>query len=81
MEKKYDIKLEEILRGWGKLVKIKFIKNDLSEKEKEIVAERLKTCNTCPNRTRLYICKSCGCFLPAKVVLMNQKCIENKWSH
>lgn len=78
MEKKYNWK--SIYDGWAKLVKIKLKLKTIPEHQKELILERVETCNNCEERTKLNICKTCGCFLPAKVLLINQKCKLNKWN-
>jgi len=78
MEKNYKFSIREAFNGWAKLLKNKLVKDNLSQYEKDIIIERMDSCNSCPDR-KWNICGACGCFLPAKVILMNQKCKKNRW--
>ena len=45
-----------------------------------IVAKRLAICSECPRLIkRVQICKECGCFMPAKVWLLDSWCPLQKW--
>lgn len=49
--------------------------------DQQRVVERLATCNNCPRLIKaVQVCKECGCFMPAKVWLMKQRCPLNKWA-
>lgn len=51
----------------------------LSERQ-EVVAKRSGICGDCPELIKkIQICKQCGCFMPAKVWLMDAHCPLNKW--
>ena len=42
--------------------------------------QRYDICKTCDLFNRiLLICNSCGCFMPAKIKLVNADCPEGKW--
>ena len=46
----------------------------LSERQ-EVVAKRNSFCSECPELIKkIQICKQCGCFMPAKVWLMDESC-------
>lgn len=79
MEKNYKFSLKEALSGWAKLVRIKLKVSKLSEEEQDVVLSRVDTCNNCKDRVSFNICGACGCYLPAKVVIMNQKCKNKLW--
>lgn len=43
---------------------------------------RYSICQACPKNLfdpDLFTCKSCGCFMPAKVKLLNAECPEGIW--
>ena len=45
-----------------------------------IVAKRLAFCAECPRLIkRIQLCKECGCFMPAKVWLLDSWCPLAKW--
>ena len=45
-----------------------------------IVAKRLAFCSECPRLIkRVQLCKECGCFMPAKVWLLDSWCPLAKW--
>jgi hypothetical protein len=47
----------------------------------QAVVDRLATCNECPRLIKaLQVCKECGCFMPAKVWIMGQRCPLDKWA-
>ena len=51
----------------------------LSERQ-EVVAKRNSFCSECPELIKkIQICKQCGCFMPAKVWLMDAWCPLQKW--
>ena len=44
------------------------------------VVDRLATCNECPRLIKaVQVCKECGCFMPAKVWLLDSWCPLQKW--
>lgn len=79
MEKNYSLEILDIFKGWGKLIRLKLRTKTLSPLEQEVILERTKICNDCSYRKQLDICGACGCYLPAKIVLMNQKCKKGLW--
>jgi len=47
----------------------------------QIVVDRLTTCNNCPQLVKpVQVCRECGCFMPAKVWLMGERCPIDKWA-
>jgi len=45
-----------------------------------VVAKRQNICADCPELTTIIqICKQCGCFMPAKIWLMDARCPLKKW--
>lgn len=45
-----------------------------------VVAKRQNICAGCPELTKtIQICKQCGCFMPAKIWLMDAWCPLKKW--
>ena len=45
-----------------------------------IVAKRLSICSECPRLIKpVQLCKECGCFMPAKVWLLDSLCPLEKW--
>lgn len=79
MEENYKFSLKQALEGWGRLTKIKLGISKLSEKEKKVVNDRLVICHNCDKRIKGNICGECGCFIPAKVLVIKQKCKLKKW--
>jgi len=84
-------KLNEILDGWGNLIKSNF---GLLGEEYQIMAEqRLVLCNSCPIRTNNtcdpskeirniktnQIVKGCGCNISAKTLSPQSECPAGKW--
>ncbi len=64
-------KLRSIYDGWKHIV--------WSSKEVEAVAmERAKICSECA-LSKMSFCKQCGCYIPAKIRSMTEKCPINKW--
>ena len=48
---------------------------------KHIYKERLTTCKSCEHFQKMaLVCKSCGCFMPAKAKIANLRCPEDKWT-
>lgn len=47
---------------------------------KEEYKSRLKTCNLCPHKSSINICKLCGCFVILKAKLAEAKCPDNRWN-
>lgn len=73
-----DIKqLSNIATGFGNLLKSKLIVLD-DEKEK-LGKKRISVCNSCEFKSKANTCKKCGCFLPAKVLSVNDKCPIKLW--
>jgi hypothetical protein len=51
-------------------------------KDKELepfALRRIKICRDCEDY-ELYLCKHCGCFMPAKTKFKLAKCPINKWT-
>ena len=45
-----------------------------------IYKERLAVCNSCEQyQPAVKLCKSCGCFMPAKAKIAQIRCPEDKW--
>ena len=55
--------------------------NKNMERAQPAIAERrLETCKTCPRFVRFtHQCKECGCFMDAKVKLLDATCPLDKW--
>lgn len=70
--------LQDIFKSWGFLIKLKLRVAKLTQEDLEVVNERLIACNSCTER-KFNICKVCGCYLPAKVLSITQKCKLGKW--
>lgn len=85
------MQLENILTGWGNLVKDKF--NLLDEDTKYIASIRMMHCNGCPIRKN-NVCdpngqiknlvtgklvKGCGCNVAAKTLAPKAHCPAAKW--
>lgn len=84
-------KLNEILDGWGNLVKNTF--GILDEQTKKIAEQRLlhcdvchiRTVNTCdPNKAIEHVqtkewVRGCGCNISAKTLSRKSKCPAGKW--
>ena len=83
--------IEQILTGWGNLVKSHFV--DLNPELKAESESRLKICNSCdmrsggtcaPNKEGKHIktgkmTRGCGCRLAAKALSPNSECPLGKW--
>ena len=84
-------KLNEILDGWGNLIKSNF---GLLGEEYQVMAEkRLLICNPCPIRTAntcdpnkmimhehtQEIVRGCGCNIAAKTLSQKTSCPAGKW--
>ena len=41
--------------------------------------ERLTTCSGCELFSSFKRCSACGCFVPVKALLIDEKCPEGKW--
>lgn len=47
---------------------------------KFVYKERMNTCAGCEHFQKMALmCKSCGCFMPAKAKIANIRCPEDKW--
>lgn len=68
-------KVSDIGEGWFKLAMTEFRVLRRSEMGKM----RFDICNSCDNLTKLNTCKHCGCYMPAKVLVNNATCPDNKW--
>jgi hypothetical protein len=50
------------------------------DRQKELYSQRMAICKGCQQfDAKLYRCKSCGCFLPAKTRVERELCPEGKW--
>ena len=48
--------------------------------EKSESKKRISICNSCPYyRSKVKICRKCGCFMPAKILFKNNTCPIGKW--
>jgi len=46
-----------------------------------IYQQRMQICNSCEEFVKtLKVCKSCGCFMPAKAKIANLRCPKDKWT-
>ena len=83
--------INEILNGWGNLIKNTF--GLLDEQTRKLAENRLEHCNICTNRTQ-NICdpnkhilniktkefvKGCGCNIAAKTLSRKSQCPAGKW--
>lgn len=84
-------KLNEILDGWGNVLKDKF--GILDEQTRQLAESRLLYCNLCsirngntcdPNKSIInvrtqQIAKGCGCNIAAKTLSPKSQCPAGKW--
>ena len=64
-------KLKSIYDGWRNII--------WENPEVELIAkQRAKICSECA-RSKMDICKECGCYIPAKIRSMSERCPINKW--
>lgn len=67
-------KITHIIRGWY----YSFIGVNY-----ELGQQRLKHCNVCSHHLKLtkniYVCDLCGCVTSKKVLVPEEKCLEQKW--
>jgi hypothetical protein len=84
-------KLNEILDGWGNLIKSNF--GLLGEEYRLMAEERLLHCNVCPirsdntcdpnkmilNEKTNQMVSGCGCNIAAKTLSRASKCPADKW--
>ena len=68
---KQKSKITRIIEGWRNLL---FRMNESNE----IIINRSKICFSCENCIGK-ICSNCGCFIPAKINSIEEKCPINKW--
>ncbi|NDB27945.1 hypothetical protein EB151_00135 [archaeon] len=48
---------------------------------KHIYKQRMDICKACPEyMQRIYTCRECGCFMPAKSKIANIRCPKDKWT-
>jgi hypothetical protein len=64
-------KVERIIEGWGNFT-------FRSPETEGIAKERAKICAVCPENKH-ELCKMCGCYIPAKIRSMSEKCSKNLW--
>lgn len=41
---------------------------------------RMKICKSCESLTKMFTCKECHCFMPAKILLPYADCPLKKWT-
>lgn len=76
------IKGLNIIRGF---IKLSLQEIGMSGEPSEQATKRMETCIACPLGGGQEIeswnkfCKSCGCFMPAKVLVDKEVCPEGKW--
>jgi hypothetical protein len=75
-DKKATTKFQNIIEGW--INQAKSMLGILPEDLKAMSERRLAICMGCPQR-KVFVCKSCGCPLIAKVKSTGEKCPLNKW--
>ena len=51
----------------------------VSKEIKELSEKRMAICEECPFKTKMNVCKACGCYLPAKTKSKVESCPKNKW--
>ena len=90
-QQKNPSQIEQILTGWGNLVKSHFV--DLAPELKTESEKRLNICNTCdmrnggtcnPQKTGIHVVtgqevRGCGCRLAAKALSPGSVCPLGKW--
>jgi hypothetical protein len=64
-------KISSIIEGWKNLL---FRSNETNE----VIISRSKICYNCDKNISKF-CKLCGCFIPAKINSLQEKCPLNKW--
>ena len=66
-------KIKNIVTGWTNLAR---------RKTNDLIKARLKACRNCGSNRwkgmRMW-CKECGCYIPAKVRVPDEKCKLGKW--
>ena len=67
-----DINVKEIIEGWKNL-----ITGDLDSEP--VAKERMLICSACDELSKKYVCKKCGCYMPAKTRSGASKCALGKW--
>lgn len=65
-------KFQRIVEGWGNLLKN-------NPKAEEVATKRAIICAKCPKLNGILFCTRCGCFVPAKIRSIEEKCKENLW--
>lgn len=71
-------KATDIVEGFTNLLKSKLLigKPEIDE----LASLRMDVCNSCQFKSTVTNrCKACGCYLPAKTRVLDQKCPKNKW--
>lgn len=66
--------LSSIIKGWSNHILNEFGFTEAPEYSKE----RLSICNGCDKRKN-DICSTCGCYVPAKVLVKEEKCPNSLW--
>jgi hypothetical protein len=78
-DKSYKFSWKAVYDGWAKLVRIKLGLSKLTNEEKDIVVDRTHSCSMCEYR-KFQVCGACGCYLPAKMLVMDAKCKKGLWT-
>jgi len=78
MGKNYKFSWKTVYDSWAKLIRLNLNMIELTDKEKDIVVKRVEACTNCKEKT-LNICGACGCYLPAKIIRIENKCKLDKW--
>lgn len=58
---------------------VDFLNPDTEYAEGSLEQQRFDVCKQCPELMLTKQCKQCGCFMPAKVRLLNAVCPKGLW--
>jgi len=58
---------------------LKWTRNGFKLEDAQVSERRLKICEACPELTKDYQCKVCGCLMKKKTKLSGASCPLNKW--
>ena len=58
---------------------LKWARNGFKLEEAQVSERRLKICEACPELTKDYQCRVCGCLMKKKTKLSGASCPLNKW--
>lgn len=67
-------KLKQIISGWLIYMRVR----TASHEQVIMAMERLTICENCP-KNRNGFCGICGCYLPAKIMVVDSDCPESRW--